>query len=272
MLPARGWLWLPPLLLVAGCATATHPPRAAVLNLRPSRLLPPPRSGRDWPRVEPQGRDRAAPSPKTETGRAPSPKVEIGQASWYGHAHHGRLTASGEVFDMHDLTAAHRTLPMGSRVLVTNTTTGDAAEVRINDRGPFTDGRILDLSYGAARLLGAVHPGVIPVKHPGGRPARRVSHGPRDGRYTIQLGAFASRDRAEALRQDLAREGVAAVVTEVPARRHLLSRARGPLRGPGAGPRTPHEPRRPRPPGRHRRTLDPLAHPSDAVRPPALAA
>jgi rare lipoprotein A len=116
---------------------------------------------------------------------------------------------------MHDLTAAHRTLPMGSRVLVTNTTTGDAAEVRINDRGPFKDDRVLDLSYGAARLLGAVDPGVIPVKlQVIALPAGSATV-PAGGRYTVQLGAFASRERAEALRQELDREGVAAVVTEV---------------------------------------------------------
>jgi rare lipoprotein A len=116
---------------------------------------------------------------------------------------------------MHDLTAAHRTLPMGSRVLVTNTTTGEAAEVRINDRGPFKDDRVLDLSYGAARLLGAVHPGLIPVKiQVIALPAGSATV-PAGGRYTVQLGAFGSRDRAEALRQELDRDGVAAVVTEV---------------------------------------------------------
>ena len=116
---------------------------------------------------------------------------------------------------MHDLTAAHRTLPMGSRVLVTNTSTGEAAEVRINDRGPFKDDRILDLSYGAARLLGAVDPGVIPVNlHVIALPAGSATV-PAGGRYTVQLGAFTSRDRAEAFRQELDREGVAAVVTEV---------------------------------------------------------
>ncbi len=180
MLPTRGWLWLPPLLLVAGCATATHPPRAAVSQPAPESPPAAPRAPVETGRApSPKVETERAPSPKTETGRPPSPKVEIGQASWYGHAHHGRLTASGEVFDMHDLTAAHRTLPMGSRVLVTNTTTGEAAEVRINDRGPFKDDRVLDLSYGAARLLGAVDPGLIPVKIQVIALPRRVSHGSR---------------------------------------------------------------------------------------------
>ena len=89
---------------------------------------------------------------------------EVGMASWYGAAHHGRWTASGEVFDMHQLTAAHRTLPFGTRVLVTNRDTSQSTEVRINDRGPFVKGRILDVSYAAARVLGAVGPGTIPVR------------------------------------------------------------------------------------------------------------
>jgi rare lipoprotein A len=89
---------------------------------------------------------------------------EVGMASWYGSGHQGRRTASGEVFDMNQLTAAHRTLPFGTRVLVTNRDTSQSAEVRINDRGPFVKGRILDVSYAAARLLGAVGPGTIPVR------------------------------------------------------------------------------------------------------------
>jgi rare lipoprotein A len=89
---------------------------------------------------------------------------ERGQASWYGEPHHGRPTASGEIFDMHALTAAHRALPFGTRVLVTRLDTGRSVEVRINDRGPFVDGRIVDLSYAAARALGAVGPGVVPVR------------------------------------------------------------------------------------------------------------
>jgi peptidoglycan lytic transglycosylase len=89
---------------------------------------------------------------------------EVGMASWYGSGHQGRRTASGEVFDMNQFTAAHRTLPFGTRVLVTNRDTSQSAEVRINDRGPFVKGRILDVSYAAARLLGAVGPGTIPVR------------------------------------------------------------------------------------------------------------
>ncbi len=87
-----------------------------------------------------------------------------GQASWYGHPYHGRRKSSGEIYDMNQLTAANRTLPLGTRLLVTNLDNGRTVEVRINDRGPFRRDRILDLSYAAARRLGAVGEGVIPVK------------------------------------------------------------------------------------------------------------
>ena len=78
---------------------------------------------------------------------------QIGTASWYGSYFHGKPTASGEAYDMHDLTAAHPTLPLGSYVRVTNLRNGRAVVVRVNDRGPIVQGRIIDLSYGAAQLL-----------------------------------------------------------------------------------------------------------------------
>ena len=87
-----------------------------------------------------------------------------GRASWYGEAHHGRLTASGERYDMHALTAAHRSLPFGTRLRVVNLANDRTVEVRVNDRGPVISGRILDLSYEAARALGALQAGIIPVR------------------------------------------------------------------------------------------------------------
>lgn len=118
-------------------------------------------------------RDRIPmPSPAADTPvptLVPAPAVTpravlVGAASWYGEAHHGKKTASGEVFDMHALTAAHRTLPMGTRVQVTNLANGRIVEVRINDRGPTIPSRIIDLSYGAARALEAVGAGVFRVQ------------------------------------------------------------------------------------------------------------
>jgi rare lipoprotein A len=86
-----------------------------------------------------------------------------GVASWYGHPHHGRLTASGRRFNMYELTAAHRTLPFGSRLRVTNLRNGRSVAVTITDRGPFVRQRMLDLSYAAARELGMIDPGTAPV-------------------------------------------------------------------------------------------------------------
>jgi rare lipoprotein A len=90
--------------------------------------------------------------------------TETGQASWYGKAHQGALTASGERFDMHALTAAHRTLAFGTIVRVTHVKSGKSVNVRINDRGPFRNGRIIDLSYEAARRLGIVSGGTARVE------------------------------------------------------------------------------------------------------------
>jgi rare lipoprotein A len=109
----------------------------------------------------------------------PSPKVtQTGMASWYGPGFHGRRTANGEVFNQHALTAAHPTLPMGSRAVVTNLNTGQSVEVRINDRGPYKYGRAIDLSYAAARRVGVWEPGVAPVKveviSPEGLPIEQV--------------------------------------------------------------------------------------------------
>ena len=125
--------------LAAGCAqTHTEPPTAA-----PAPTVSPPVA-------------RALP---------PEPRaIQTGKAPWYGDAHHGRKTASGETFDMNALTAAHRTLPLGTRVLVTNLANGRSIEVRINDRGPMVPDRIIDLSRAAARALGGVGAGVFRVR------------------------------------------------------------------------------------------------------------
>jgi rare lipoprotein A len=90
--------------------------------------------------------------------------VETGLASWYGRRFHGRLTASGEVFNQEKFTAAHRTLPWGTRVKITNLNNGKSVEVRINDRGPFGRGRIIDVSRAAARVLGMVESGITTVR------------------------------------------------------------------------------------------------------------
>ncbi len=111
----------------------------------------------------------AAPVKKSNLGPSqaanaiPKP-YQVGRASWYGKPFAGRSTASGETFDMYLLTAAHRTLPMGTQVKVTNLANGRSLIVRINDRGPMITGRIIDLSYAAARVLLLSQPGIGKVR------------------------------------------------------------------------------------------------------------
>jgi rare lipoprotein A len=94
----------------------------------------------------------------------PPPEHEVGVASWYGDDFHGRRTASGARFNQQGLTAAHPTLPLGSRVRVTNLDNNRSVVVVVNDRGPFVDGRVIDVSHGAARQLGMVEAGTAHVR------------------------------------------------------------------------------------------------------------
>jgi rare lipoprotein A len=96
--------------------------------------------------------------------RHTNPHVQYGTASWYGEEFHGRRTANGDVYDMFQLTAAHKSAPLGIQAIVTNLDTGRSVRVRINDRGPFVDDRILDLSYAAANRLGILETGLARVK------------------------------------------------------------------------------------------------------------
>jgi rare lipoprotein A len=132
---------------------------------------------------------------------APGGHVMTGVASWYGPDFHGRPTSSQEVYDMNDMTAAHKTLPFGTWVLVTNLDNGRSVSVRINDRGPFVEGRIIDLSYAAARMLGVVGPGTAPVRLELLDAAAPL---PPAQRYAVQVGAFADKDNAARLRGTLA--------------------------------------------------------------------
>lgn len=108
---------------------------------------------------------QSAPSARKKPLRQPQPPpYQVGKASWYGERFHGRLTANGEQFDMFALTAAHRRLPLGSLVRVTDLVTRHSVVVRVNDRGPWNHGSIVDLSYAAAKALGMVKRGVSPVR------------------------------------------------------------------------------------------------------------
>jgi len=113
--------------------------------------------------------------------------VETGLASWYGAAYHNRRGSNGEIYNMHSLTAAHRTLPLGSIVRVINVKTGHSVLVRITDRGPFIEGRILDLSQAAAKKIDVVQAGVAMVRVEVLRTPSPLATG---GRWAVQIGAF----------------------------------------------------------------------------------
>ena len=135
-----------------------------------------------------------------------------GIASWYGKDFHGKKTSNGEIYDMYAMTAAHKTLPLGTYVRVHNLENNRDLEVRINDRGPFVRGRIIDLSYTAAKELGLVGPGTAkveivalgtPAATDGGTVRTFVQGDYYSGNFTFQVGAFANRENAERLKRKL---------------------------------------------------------------------
>lgn len=136
--------------------------------------------------------------PKLPSIAAPG-AVEVGIASWYGHPYHGRAAASGEIYDMEELTAAHRTLAFGTLVRVRNLANGKSVDVRINDRGPFVDGRIIDLSRAAARRIEMIGPGTAKVR----LEVLAVPAAATPELYAVQVGAFRDRRNAERLAERL---------------------------------------------------------------------
>ena len=135
---------------------------------------------------------------------APTPgRPQSGVASWYGPGFHGQPTSSGAIYDQHALTAAHQKLPLGTRARVTNLDNGKSVEVLVNDRGPFAKGRIIDLSYAAAREISMIGPGTARVRvDVVARPANGASH----VAYCVQVGSFGEEEKARALRSSLARQ------------------------------------------------------------------
>jgi rare lipoprotein A len=125
--------------------------------------------------------------------------MEEGNASWYGVPFNGRRASNGEIYDMYKLTAAHRTLPFETTVRVTNLQNGKSTTVRITDRGPFVDNRIIDLSLAAAREIESIGPGVVPVR------VEVLTQGidPTAGFFTVQVGAFRDQGNAQRLRDRL---------------------------------------------------------------------
>lgn len=148
------------------------------------------------------GAPGAAPSPgraKPATATAPEGYIEEGNASWYGVPFNGRRSSDGEIYDMNQLTAAHRTLPFDTMVRVTNLNNGKTTVVRITDRGPFVENRIIDLSLAAARAIDSIGPGVVPVR------VEVITPGidPTAGFFTVQVGAFRDPTNAQRLRDRL---------------------------------------------------------------------
>jgi rare lipoprotein A len=192
-------------LFLSGCG---HP-KAAHVDVPPApapeaESIPNPPSAN-----VPSAKDKAPRPPErldlAEPVLPPSAKplaTEIGLASWYGPPYHNRRGSNGEVYNMHAMTAAHRTYPLGSIVRVTNVRTGSAAVVRITDRGPFIRGRVIDLSLAAAEKLDVKRPGVAKVKielmqSPGIAGSR--------GKWAVQIGGFPDEQAASKLAVRLTR-------------------------------------------------------------------
>jgi rare lipoprotein A len=158
----------------------------------------------------------ATPTPAAVPGTAPatapvpaSAYSEAGVASWYGHPYHGRPAADGEIYDMEQLVAAHRTLPFDTWVRVYDLDNNKNVEVRIIDRGPFVDGRIIDLSHAAAQAISLIGPGIANVR-------LEVIHTPANvppALFAVQIGAFRDPQTAERVRAQMAaRYGTARLV------------------------------------------------------------
>ncbi|RJX35430.1 MAG: septal ring lytic transglycosylase RlpA family protein [Desulfurivibrio sp.] len=199
------------LLLLHGCASKTAPPPPAepVPAAIPATQRPYKIKGKTY-----------YPLPSSEG------YVEKGVASWYGGKFHGRKTSNGEVYDMHEETAAHKTLPMNTMVLVENLENGRNMAVRVNDRGPFVKGRIIDLSLSAARKLGMVNQGTAKVRVTALGEARTFREGNREvarflphqdfqqGDFYVQIGSFTNRNNALKLQEKIKRQGNNAVISQ----------------------------------------------------------
>lgn len=158
-----------------------------------------------------------------------------GIASWYGKKFHGRKTSNGEIYDMYAVTAAHKTLPLGTYVHVRNLDNGTEVTVRINDRGPFVQGRIIDLSYTAAKKIDITTSGTAPVVivalEPDNRqtPKSKDKHQSEDyykGNFTFQIGAFGDKQNALRLKDNLVQTYKNAHVSEYDNGQEMLYRVR----------------------------------------------
>ncbi|MGO8935192.1 MAG: septal ring lytic transglycosylase RlpA family protein [Terracidiphilus sp.] len=148
---------------------------------------------------------------------------EVGYATWYTAPYKGRHAANGQVFDDDAMTAAHRTLPMGSLVVVTNMKTGESSAMRITDRGPFVEDRMLDLTIASAKAVGIYRTGMAMVRMDVYETPKPISTG---GRWCVQIGAFHNEDDAIALKAQLLRDYPGANVIEFPGEKSFWVRIR----------------------------------------------
>lgn len=196
------------LLLIAGCshhaktASAPPPPRATQSSSAQNQAAVP--------------NEQQSLNGESNLNNPPVPAArpiysETGIASWYGPPYNNRRGANGKIYDQNAITAAHRTLPMGSLIRVTNLQTGQSAMMRITDRGPFVPDRTLDLSVGAAKAVGVWRPGTARVRIDVFEAPKPINVG---GRWCVQIGAFSHEGTAKKLEERLAQEYETANVIE----------------------------------------------------------
>jgi rare lipoprotein A len=150
---------------------------------------------------------------------------EVGEAAWYTAPYKGRKAANGQVFDDHAFTAAQRTLPMGSLIVVTNLKTGQSAAMRITDRGPFVPDRVIDLTIASAKATGVYWPGTARVRIDVYQTPKPIESG---GRWCVQIGAFKSEGNALEFKEQLLRKYPEAKVIEFPGEKSYWVRIRPP--------------------------------------------
>jgi rare lipoprotein A len=200
------------LVLLSGCGhdhKAKHPPEEMA-----------PETQEQIPEYQPPARIAPTPTPPGGVSAEDLDYVtthrpiltEVGLATWYTAAK-GRKSANGELFSDRDLTAAHRTLPMGSLIVVTNMKTGQSSPLRITDRGPFVEGRIIDLTIASAKATGVYRAGLVEVRVDVYKTPKPIHTG---GRWCVQIGAFHSEREADRLKEQLIRKYPGANVIEFP--------------------------------------------------------
>jgi len=170
-------------------------------NSSTAKRVPPPPPPKNAPASQPATTATAKPAPEPSLSPKAKPiYVETGLASWYGPNYHNHKGSNGEVYNQNAMTAAHRTIPLNSVVRVTNETTKHQAVVRITDRGPFIEDRIIDLSLAAAKAVDVWQPGTAMVKVEVLSSPAPINEG---GRWCVQIGAFQSENEARKLKEKL---------------------------------------------------------------------